>query len=230
MESELRAIAEATPLDMVELLDVLREPFAAISSAMTTGGDHVASDTSPIAEAVSTLGEECETAGYEMPELDDSPYGEPITSSRGNLVKEVGQLSGILSRRGETVVDFAVTQIDVDLTCTSNYSEAPSNGHYVGLRLEIRSHPQLADEGLPEFWMTEHDFTAWDHDGKRVNDPVGNGYSCLSDSDALPSRIGPDETVTGWIVLDLPDPSGVIGYSWIGVDSGAGWEWVYGKG
>ncbi|MEE6282500.1 hypothetical protein [Georgenia sunbinii] len=230
MDSDLRAVIAIAPADLATSIELLRAPFAEISAAMTTGGERISSDTSQITATVTQIGEECVAAGYDLPEVEESPYGEAVTSSRGNLVKGLGQPSGITARNGDTIVDFAVTEIDVDITCTSSWADASSNGHFVGLHFEIQTHPELADEELREFWISEHDFSVWDGDGKRVNDPVGTSYSCMNDSDRLPSSIGPDETVSGWIVLDLPDESGAVSFSWLGVDSGAGWEWAYGEG
>ncbi len=227
MDSELRVVLDLAPSEMQDAVESIRAPFAAISAAVTAGDSEVSSDTSDVAEAVTDLMEECVDAGFSIEEAEESPFGESVTSSRGNLVKEIGQLAGITSHTGDPVVEFVVTDIVVDFACTSDWAEAPANGHYVGLELEITTTPELADEPSPEFWMSNHDFSAWSTEGKRVNDPVGNAYSCLSDSDSIPDRIGPDEAVGGWIVLDLPHDAGAIGYSWIGLNGG-GWEWAYG--
>lgn len=229
MDSELRSVAEIAPEELAQAVTELRKPFAEISAALTTGETQVAADTGDIADVITEVGESCEDAGYTLPEIGDSPYGEAITSSRGNLVKEEGQLGAIVSRTGETLVDFAITEIEVGFACTSSWAEAPANGHFVGLHLDIQTYPELVDELPGEFWISSYDFSAWNEGGIRINDPIGNGDMCLSGSDQLPHDIGPDESVQGWIVLDLPEDSGVIGYSWVGIDNGGGWEWAYGE-
>ncbi len=228
MDSELRAVLDLAPSDMHPHIETLRTAFADISAAVTSGETKVESDTSKTAAAITALGDECTEAGFDVEEIEDSPYGDSVTSSRGNLVKEIGQLAGITGQGGDPVVDFAVTDILVNFECTAEWAEAPANGHYVGLKFEVTTTPELTDEVMPEFWMSSHDFSVWDTDGKRVNDAVGNAYSCLSDADAVPDSIGPDESVDGWIVLDVPHTSGAIGYSWVGLDGRGGWEWSYG--
>jgi hypothetical protein len=230
MDSELRAVSDLAPSDMRALIETVRTAFAEISAAVTSGKSQVTSDTSKTTDAITGLSEACIEAGFDLEEVEASPYGESVTSSRGNLVKEIGQLAGISGRDGDPVVDFRVTDIVVDLECTAEWAEAPANGHYVGLKFEVTTTPDLVDEVMPEFWISSHDFSVWDDDGKRVNDAVGNAYSCLDDADSVPDSIGPDESVDGWIVLDVPQTSGAIGYSWVGIDGGGGWEWSYGAG
>lgn len=224
MDSELRAVSGIAPSAMHESIETIRAPFADIAAALTASGDAVSSDTSNVDSAITALMEQCVDAGFTIEEVEESPYGESVTSSRGNLVKQIGQLAGISGRTDDPVVDFVVNDIVIDFQCTSEWAEAPANDHYVGLNIEIRTTPELTDEVSPTFWMDNYDFSAWSADGKRVNDVVGNAYSCLSDADSIPGSIGPDETVNGWIVLDLPEDATTVGYSWIGLDSG-GWEW-----
>lgn len=228
MDSQLRAIHDAAPDAMREPIEAVRAPFADIAAAVTSGDSAADADTSAVADAVTNLRDQCVEAGFEIEDVEESAYGEALTSTRANLVKEVGQLAGIVGRSGETVVDFTLTEIVVDFECTADWAERPVNGYFLGLKFEIATAPELANEVVPEYWISSHDFSVWSTDGRRVNDAVGNSYSCLDDSDAVPSSIGPDETVTGWVVLDVPHTSGVIGYSWIGLDGHGGWEWTYG--
>src|SRR5690625_1576135 len=225
MDSELRAVTDLAPSTMHDPIETMRAPFGEIAAALTSGGDALNSDTSGVDAAVSELVEQCTDAGFTIEDVDESPYGETVTSSRGNLLKEVGQLAAIVASSGDPLIEFAVKDIVVDYQCTSGYVEAPVNDHYIGLNFEITTTPELIDEPSPEFWMSAHDFSAWTTDGKRVNDPTGNAYSCLSDAESIPSSIGPNETVDGWIVLDLPADAAAVGYSWIGVSGGGGWEW-----
>lgn len=154
-------------------------------------------------------------------------YGTPVRSERGNLVKALGQPSGVTNMDGEVIVDFAVTEIAVDIECTGTWAAEPENGHFVGLRFEIETHPILAEDVVPEFWIAASDFSAWDDNGHRANDVLGTAYSCLQASDTLPTMIGPGETADGWVVLDLPTDRGTVAFGWFGVYD-LGWEWAYG--
>lgn len=156
----------------------------------------------------------------------ESEFGEQVTSSRGNLVKQLGQLAGTSSVDGSTVTSrFAVTDIVLDQACDTGYSDAAQNGHYLGIHLNVETTPELAEEAYPSVSFTQYDWQAYDADGKRLNDPVGNAWSCLDASQSLPSEIGPGQSVSGWIVLDVAAPAGIVVLAPVG--SGVGWEWTY---
>jgi hypothetical protein len=175
-------------------------------------------DTAPVATAEATP-EATEAAA-------PSEFGETVTSSRGNLVKEIGQLAGTSALASDVVTSrFAVTDIVLDPECTSGFAEAPANGRYLGIHLNIETTPELAEDEFPWITFTQHDWQAYDAEGKRLNDPVGNAWSCLDSGQQLPVQIGPGQSVSGWIVLDVAATNGFVVLAMAG--SPTGWEWAY---
>jgi len=156
----------------------------------------------------------------------DPAFGERVVNDHGNLVKTIGQLAGISLTEHEdvTAAQFAVTDIVVDLDCTTGYEDAPQNGHFVGIHLNVETTPELAQDDIGTLSFSEWGWLAFDAEGKRVNDPIGNAWSCLADSDQLPIDIGPGQSVSGWIVLDLPTTTGSVVLT---MGAANGWEWTY---
>ncbi|ANG86900.1 hypothetical protein [Microbacterium aurantiacum] len=93
------------------------------------------------------------------------------------------------------------------------------------LHLNVETTPELADDDFPWISFTQYDWQAYDADGKRLNDPVGNAWSCLDSGEMLPSQIGPGQSVSGWIVLDVAATEGIVVLAMGG--SPTGWEWSY---
>lgn len=175
-------------------------------------------DTAPVASPSSTP---------ETTPTEESEFGERVMNSRGNLVKELGQLAGTTGMVDDdlTTSRFAVTDIVLDPECTSGFSDAPQNGHYLGIHLNIETTPELADEAFPWVSFSSYDWQAYDAEGKRLNDPNGNAWSCFDSTQTLPVQIGPGQSVSGWIVLDVAAPTGSVVLAMGG--SPTGWEWAY---
>src|SRR5690606_15294255 len=134
-------------------------------------------DTAPVTEPTPTPDND------EVPAVEKSP--------RGNLVKDIGELAGTSSlASGVTTSRFAVTDIVLDRDCTSGFADPASNGHCLALHLNVETTPELADEAFDWISITTYDWQAYDADGKRLNDPVGNAWSCLDAAEQLPSQIG----------------------------------------
>lgn len=176
--------------------------------------DHVP-DTAPVATPTPTPSEEA-----------DLTYGERVVNERGNLVKEIGQLAGIslTDEPDVATVQFTVTDLVVDFACTVDGAESPKNGHFVGIHLNVETTPALAQEDFPSVSFSDWAWIAFDAAGKRVNDPTGNAWWCLDSGDELPPDIGPAQSVSGWVVLDLPTDSGAVVLTH-GLTTG--WEWAY---
>ncbi|WP_396667364.1 hypothetical protein [Microbacterium sp. R86528] len=155
----------------------------------------------------------------------DGEFGERVINDRGNLVKEVGQLAGVSEANDVLVARFAATDIVLDIECDQDWSESPQNGHFLGIHFNVETTPELADSDYPWVAMSAYDFLVFDSDGKRLNDPVGTSWACLDESSQLPSQIGPGQSVSGWIVLDVTDEEGAAVLTMGG--SPTGWEWAY---
>ncbi|HEY8721802.1 hypothetical protein [Pengzhenrongella sp.] len=157
-----------------------------------------------------------------------SKYGVTKTNARGNLVKAVGQLAGMSdSADGSSpiTVEFKITAIDPNFVCTSEYADKPANGRFVALTLDVTTTPGLAQNEIPEVSFNPYDFKVFSPEGTRENDSVGNGFSCLKKSEALPDTIGPGEHAVGKIVLDTANASGSVVYGPSG--GGGGYEWGF---
>lgn len=155
----------------------------------------------------------------------DPTYGERIVNDRGNLVKEIGQLSGLGNEEGTvTYAQFAVTDIVPDVECTSGFDDAPKNGHFVGIHLNVETTPELAQAVYGTVSFSEWAWQAFDDTGKRINDPTGTAWSCVDSGEVLPGDIGPAQSVSGWVVLDLPTAHGSVALT---LGATTGWEWTY---
>lgn len=137
----------------------------------------------------------------------------------------LGELAGTGSITSDAVTSrFTVTDIVLDVECGSGFASAPANGHYLGIHFNVETTPELAAEEFASLYFTRYDWQAYDANGKRLNDPVGNSWSCLDASQELPSEIGPGQSVSGWIVLDVAATSGSVV---LAMDGPTGWEWAY---
>ncbi|MGV9192764.1 hypothetical protein ACQ143_00255 [Microbacterium sp. MC2] len=152
-------------------------------------------------------------------------FGERIVNDRGNVIKEVGQLAGLtLSNSDDTAAQLVVTDIVVDIDCTNEFADPAQNGHLLGIHLNVETTPALAQDPYPSLSFSEYGWVAFDADDKRVNDPIGNGPYCMATSDQLPYDIGPAQSVSGWVVLDVPTEHGSVALT---MGAPTGWEWSY---
>ncbi|WP_214466445.1 DUF4352 domain-containing protein [Microbacterium flavescens] len=153
-------------------------------------------------------------------------FGERVVNDRGNLVKEVGQLAGTGRSDNQDLLtsQFAVTDIVVDVACTAEFADVPANGHFIGIHLNVETTRELAQDEIGTLSFSQWGWQAFDADGKRVNDPLGNARWCMDAGDQLPSDIGPAQSVSGWIVLDVPTPTGSVALT---MGAANGWEWSY---
>lgn len=192
--------------------------LAGCTPAQTPADPSHLPDSAPIATQTPTPASTPDTAADE--------FGEPVRTDRGNLVKEVGQLAGITLPDHDDAVaaQFVVTDIVVDQECSAEYAETPANGHFIGIHLNIETTPDLALDDVGTLSFAHWGWQGFDADGKRVNDPIGNALWCMSDADSLPADIGPGQSVSGWLVLDMPTTTGSVALT---MGAANGWEWSY---
>ena len=155
-----------------------------------------------------------------------SEWGESVRNDHDNLVKVINQLAGTTASYDDDVVTsrFTVTGFKLDPECNSGFSEGAANGHYLRVDLHIETTPELAKESSPTMSFDEYGWNAYNADGTRLNDPIGNAWSCLDSSLELPMNIGPGEVVDGSVILDVKDATGSVALTFGGP---AGWEWTY---
>lgn len=151
----------------------------------------------------------------------------PERSARGNLVGEVGDVATISPTADPDLdlVTFSVTEIIPGVACTQSYAEPPQNGHYVGLRMDVATaaDPEFTEHMYGSLFISPHSFKYVTSEGTTANDAVGNAYTCLGETETLPSDIGPGEQATGLVVLDLPTTDGTIVFE--EMSTGQAWEW-----
>jgi hypothetical protein len=161
-------------------------------------------------------------------------YSDGSTSERGNIPKLVGQKAGILSEDGETrLVTFTVTRIVSDPQCRNAEPPAPSNGHYVEVDLEVITTAELGADGqgntvtfAPGNWF----YYPPDSPGLIAGgiNAIGSEDHCELSVPPLPDRIGPAQTVTGSVLLDVAPGSVYLAYAPQNeCGCGSAWEWPY---
>lgn len=158
-----------------------------------------------------------------------SPDPTESISTRGNLVKEVGEPAGVTlpGQEDAPVVNFAVKGIQVDPACTSELAQAPEIGHFVVVDIEAEtgSAAQFEEAFMGQDYQFNQNWWKFvDAQGTTANNIVSTPtYSCLPEAEALPMEIGPGERVTGKIVLDTPSTEGTLIFD--DPISGNAWEW-----
>lgn len=153
-----------------------------------------------------------ETAPAE--ESADSSEGE--VSERGNTEASVGDTATISSTDDpdSPVMTFTVSDIEVDPTCTGDYPQDPENGHFMTVDIDAQTGNAEQFEELlmgQDLHISSGSFQFISSDGVTANTVTsGAAFGCLPQSDYLPSDIGPSETVSGTVVLDVPDTEGIL--------------------
>ncbi len=149
-------------------------------------------------------------------------------SSRGNLVKTLGQAAGTFDpATKKQLANFVVSAIQ-PVTCTEPYATAPTNGHLIAVDISIATTPDLGSASYPKFGFSPNDFKFIDATtGTTFNGSLGTAatFGCLPNGATLPmGGVGPDEKVTGKVILDVPGTTGTLVVSEQGQ---AAWEYNF---
>jgi hypothetical protein len=201
-----------------------QEPDAAPETSVPADVEAVASPT-PVKETTPTpTPEETETADVER-------------SQRGNVIKEIGETAGSYTDpadpQGSIWLEFQITDIELDGSCTAEFAEPAENGAFIFVTLSVSTTSEWPSEledinvdFIPDDWsivgpdgLTESNLDTF------------ATYSCLDEREMLPTGgIGPGENVVGKVALDSANTSGVLVFRpwWNG--GGPGWEWEFGQG
>lgn len=201
-----------------------------VSGALLSGCAAAATsaDAGPSASAIERMPETTTpSTPTEAPvaQTPDNEFGPVEMNDHGNLVKQIGQLAGLTSSKDDDllVARLAVTEIIPNYTCPATYSSMPANGQFIAIHLNVETTPELANEPYPSVNFSQWAWQAYDADNKRVNDVTGNGFSCLDLSAQLPGDIGPGQSVSGYVVLDVPISISTVV---LAPSSPTGWEWA----
>lgn len=197
--------------------------IAVLGLGLTACGGSGETATAPTSPSVESIGA---TPATTVPAAEG-----PKKSPRGNVIKALGEPGAITTEEGAPLVNFAVNSIFVDVPCTGQFATPAENGHFVVLDVTIETTPELGivESSPTTFDMNPAMFKFVGANGTTFNGNLGsNGsYSCLPDEQMLPSSgIGPAEKVTGKVVLDVPETTGVLIYKSYLI-SGSGWEWNF---
>lgn len=158
--------------------------------------------------------------------LSATPTPTSNRSARGNLIKVVGQPSGLKLETGEQTTSFVVKSIAVDKPCTSAFVQPAENGHFVSIAIDVETTEALAKDINQFVWFGAQSWKFIADNGTTYNGSLDTSpaYGCLNDEERIPSKIGPAEKVTGTLVLDVPATSGTLIFDAAG---SGGWEWKF---
>lgn len=160
-------------------------------------------------------------------ESDKAEAGDGEKSSRGNGIATVGGDGLVVTEDGETLATVVLNSIEVDPQCTGDYVREAENGHLVTMDFSVKTESALAESDNPSFDISAFDFKVIKSDGSTSNAELYTSatYSCLKDTETIPDEIGPGETVSGKLVLDVESPEGTL--IWKPFYDASGWEWTY---
>lgn len=149
-------------------------------------------------------------------------------STRGNIIKEVGEPAGLglIASSDKRALSFTITDIEVDPVCTAGFNFPSENGHLVALSIEATTAPEpdFSASGMTSISFHSFQWKAIAPNGTTVNtvsSPAAD--NCFPQAQMIPNNLGPGEKAVGKAVLDVPNTEGTLIYSM----GGDGWEWQY---
>jgi hypothetical protein len=154
----------------------------------------------------------------------------PGTNERGNIVATLGDEGRVTGPNGEDLLTFTVESVTVDPACTPDwqrYGTPVDPGHHlVAVAVTVSTTPAVTEDDY--LTLSEYDVRFIGADGITVDSLGGLAtYGCLDDSATFTSdALGPAQTYTGSLVLDLPAAGGtlVLDPSW---GQSGGWEYGF---
>jgi hypothetical protein len=207
----------------------------AAATALTACGSQAADGAANSPELPAPVADSSPAADSTPPEGSEpepEPEG-PKLNDRGNIVKEMGEEGAIMTEAGDAPwVTFTVDSVK-PAECTpewQEYGSPPENGHLVAVQMRFATTPAMAGEpGLEYFTVSGYDFNFIGSDGVTVSslDTMAT-YSCLPENQLLTSdALRPGQQYRGAVVLDVPEPSGVLVYQPSSLWIDGGWEWEF---
>jgi len=199
------------------------------AAASTTTPETTAPET-PAPETTTPETTAPETTTPEAPPTTEEPPPAPPpveTNERGNAVLDLGQeLTVFDNATGAVAFAVAVDSVSTDVACTNPKSAPAENGRFIAVQVRVTTGSDLSAVG-GEPGVRSAGFRFLAKDGVTL---VGAGTpsadSCLRDGESFPSRpLGPDQELTGTIVLDVPESAGTIVFRPKYLTAGA--EWAY---
>ena len=150
----------------------------------------------------------------------------PKLSSRGNIVKKVGEEAGITGEDGKDVADWTVTGINPNPTCSNPANQQPEHGHFIEFDITATTTENYdpmkygsLDVGTAYRWQfIQKDGTQW-------NGMPGStaAESCMTQTDKLPDSLNQGAKAQGKVIFDVPSLEGTLYYPQMG--KAEGWEY-----
>lgn len=146
---------------------------------------------------------------------------------------EVGDMGTItLADSDAAAIQFTVTAIIPNFTCTAPDSVSPANGQFVAVQMAFTLSPEYLGrmtDGVP-LRMSQSDWLGFaGEEGASQVDSTDAGNSCIAAAEQLPTEFAAGENISGTIVLDMAVGTTAISYAPTGVsglDPGmTRWEW-----
>ena len=147
----------------------------------------------------------------EEPPAEEPPAGEPPAEEPpADVTLTPGETFDVVdAATGAVLYSIAVDSVTADVPCTAEGSLPAENGHLVGLAVRIATGAPPADGEQPV--ITPADFRLVGAGNATV--ATDGAAACLDDAAEFPTTaLGPDQDITGTIVLDLPRKTGTIAY------------------
>lgn len=213
------AVASAPPTERLPETEAEAEPSPDTTTpAATPTADQGHDDDRPTASPQPSEDPSVEAGGVQRSDL----------TARGNIPKSIGEPALLTAPSGERALELAVTGLEADAVCTSEFAEPAENGSFIRVDLEATTG---SGQALEELFMSDslmispYEWKFIDSSGTTANE-IGTmaAYMCLADGESLPDDIGPGENVAGSLVVDVPDTSGTLVYEPLYDEPG--WEWT----
>lgn len=180
-------------------------PAGCLVGALLLGGLPLLSG---IVSLISNLADD--SPSYTLPDFssdDDSPvFG---STDPATIPLPIGKQVPLVYLSDE-IGTVTLRDVVVDVKCDEP-DDKPVNGHFVGLRLtvEVAKSPSASS-----FTVNPFEMTVTDPEGDDEPDYIGNSYGCIAGEGSrrsLPTTaVEPGEKITGWVVLDISEPGGVV--------------------
>lgn len=166
--------------------------------------------------------------GTPTPEPQADPLEQLELNDHGNEQVDKGE-SAIFQdlSSDEEYAKLTATNVRTNFKCTADDAPESINGQYVALSFDVNAFDALNNSGFTELYFSVHDFRAWDGDGEKVIDVVGNAESCISEDERIQTPILPGNEASGLVVLDVPEGDGSASFTLGGFEGAYGWEWSW---
>lgn len=204
-------------------LTLLGSGAALLTGCAADGG--TSSPTVTVTQTVTASPEAATSPAEEPAAPTTATAAEGSISTRGALVKKPGEMAGLTTPDGESLIEFTISDITTEVTCTEPEPTAPENGSLVALEAELEVFPGADDQYVDGEILNGGRFRFIGEDGETFSGDLSTlaTYSCIPIADLLKTDIGEGEKSSGVILLDVPAESGVLLLE--EPMSGNKWEW-----